>query len=103
MDPIVARREIDRARAKWVLDPNVTGEIGAALQHLRRRSPIRPFALHADSLGARPGEALPTDAHAIPDRLSISQDIVEAALTGRDDHCARTVSLTPWHYLARGG
>src|SRR5829696_8126837 len=76
-------------------------QIGAALQHLRRRSPIRPFPFHAYSLGARPGEALPTYPNAILDRLSVSEDVVEAALTGRDDHCARTKSLAPRHNLAR--
>src|SRR4051794_10558181 len=72
MDPVEARAEVERAGAERILHTawHVAREVWAAAQHLRRRAPVRPFALHCHRLGAGPREPLPPDADAVADRLS---------------------------------
>src|SRR5262249_6554766 len=60
-------------------------QIRPALEHLRRRRPIRPFTLARDLTDAGPGEAGPANPDAIADRSSVVLDQIEQALIGVDD------------------
>src|SRR5271156_2944895 len=64
VDSIERAGEIHRARPERIVDTplHVTREVRAALQHLRRRRPVRPFSLVADARDAGPGETWPPDA-----------------------------------------
>jgi len=104
VDAIIARTKIDRARAKRILDPalHMSWQVGATLEHLRRRRPVRPFALAANGLGPGPGEALASHADAIFDRLLVAEHIIEPALLGRDDdRSLLEFRMIPDHDLAR--
>ena len=103
VDAVERRAEIEGARAERVLEAaaHVPRQVGTAPQHLRRRAPIRPFALHRHGLGARPGEALAPDADAVLDRLAAPEHVVEPPLRGRDHDRARRLPAVPRHDLAR--
>jgi hypothetical protein len=76
-------------------------QVGAALEHLRRRRPIRPFAFHRDRFRAGPGKAVPADTDAVLDRLLTGQDIIQAPLGCRDNNCPRLVAAVPSNNPAR--
>src|SRR5215207_5341759 len=85
-------RIVDAAR-------HVARQVRAALQHLRRRAPIRPLALHGDGLCARPLEAGPADANCVLNGLPVSERVVEAPLGGGDHDRARPVAAAERHNL----
>ena len=105
MNAIEAGAKINRARAERIVHSagHMAWQVGPALEHLRRRGPIRPLAFHRDRLRARPGEAFPANADAIPDCLATFEDIIEAALASRDDDRARLIAAVPSDDLARYG
>jgi hypothetical protein len=105
MNAIQAGAKINRARSERIVHSasHMAGQVGPALEHLQRRRPIRPLALHRDSLRAGPGEALPANSDAIPERFAILEDIIEAALACRDDDCARLIAAVPSDDLTRDG
>src|SRR5271166_627804 len=55
-------------------------QIWLALDHLRRRAPVRPFLLAGYFLQARPLEALAADANAIAERAIVRLHEIEEAL-----------------------
>src|SRR3974390_3793999 len=75
VDAIERVAEIERARAERIapVTPPTARQIGLALNHLRRREPVRPFLHARDALRARPGEAFPTDANAVAQRLPVPE------------------------------
>jgi hypothetical protein len=79
MDSILARPQVNGARAKRVLYSalHVLLQIGAPLEHLRGWPPIRPFTFAADCFRAGSGETLPTYPDPVLDRLPITQHVVE--------------------------
>ena len=81
----------------------MTRQVGAALEHLRRRRPIRPFAFHRDGLRAGPGKPFPANADAIADRFASGENIIETALARRNDDRARLIAAVPGDDLARDG
>ena len=87
VDAIERAGEVHRARAERIVDAalHVARQVGTAPQHLRRRGPVRPFALVGDVGHARPGEARPADADAVSQRLMVGQDVIEPPLAGADD------------------
>ena len=60
-------------------------QIRLALDHLRRRKPVRPFLHLGDALGARPGEALAADADAVAHRLAAAEHQIEIGVRRIDD------------------
>jgi hypothetical protein len=60
-------------------------QVGAALQHLRRRRPIRPFLLGCDLFLAGPGEAGLADADAVADGGAVVLHEEQEALRRIDD------------------
>src|SRR5690606_26872370 len=60
VNAIEAVAEIKRARAERIVGAacHVARQVGTALEHLFRRTPVRPFLLGGDRLGARPAEAV---------------------------------------------
>ena len=79
--------QIHRARAKriaWAAGHEAR-EIGLALQHIRRRQPIRPFRLALYGLDARPGKAVAADADAVADRLTATEHKIKIGVRGIDD------------------
>src|SRR5690606_34345719 len=86
--------EIERPRAEGIaqsarLAAAPSGEFGLALDHLRRRRPGRPFALHCDARRAGPLEAFAPDADAVAHRLALGHDEIEELVLGVDDHRTR--------------
>src|SRR5262249_60854498 len=73
VDAVEARTEIHCARAEGIFGAafHVTGQVGPALEHFGRRRPIRPFALAAGMVDARPGEAGAARAHNVPERRPV--------------------------------
>src|SRR5271169_1099257 len=106
MDSILARPQVNGARAKGVLHSalHVFRQIGAPLEHLRGRPPIRPLAFATDCFRAGPGETLPTYPDPVLDRLPITQHVVETALGCRNYHGAPSIfAVPPNHDLPRYG
>ena len=105
MNAIEAGAEINRARAERIVHSasHMAWQVGPALEHLRRRRPIRPLAFHGYCLRPGPGKTLPANADAIPDRFARPEDIIEAALTCRDDDRAPRIAAVPSDDLARYG
>src|SRR4029450_589821 len=93
MDGVERRAEIHRARAERIVLAalHVARQVGSPPQHLRRRSPIRPFPLRADLLPAGPAEAVAADADAVAHGLTVAEDQIQAALGGVDVDAARLV------------
>src|SRR6516165_3023276 len=67
VDPILGVAEIHCARAERIgfTTRHEARQVRLALDHLRRRQPVRPFFHAADVFGARPGEALAADTNAV--------------------------------------
>jgi hypothetical protein len=61
------------------------GQIRLALDHFRRRMPIRPLRLAADLQKALPGKSLAADADAVADRVRWVLNEVEVPLHSIDD------------------
>src|SRR6185503_18851879 len=76
VDAVQRRAEIHGAGAERIL--RTTGhevrQVGTALQHLRRRRPVRPFLLGGDFLLAGPGEARLADPNAVAQRHAVVLD-----------------------------
>src|SRR5262245_53011799 len=68
--------------------------------HCFRRPPVRPLALAADLLGARPGEAGPAAAEAVAQRLAVGLDQVEETLRRVDDDGPRFLAAAVVDQLA---
>src|SRR5215207_6545982 len=73
---------------RYMLEPRYmarapSGLSGPPRQHLRRRRPVRPFALGADARHAAPGEADVSDANAVCKSSSRDGCCLEPVL-GRD-------------------
>src|SRR3954454_3000961 len=103
MDSIQAGAEIDGPRAERIFDAarHVTRQVRTALQHLRGRSPVRPFALAADRLGAGPREALASHADAGAKRGAVAEHVIQSPLARRNDDGARRLAPGPLYLLAR--
>jgi hypothetical protein len=91
-------------------------QVGLALDHLRRRRPVRPLGLALDRLGAGPGEALAADADAVTHRLAARHHEIKEGVgridddgAGRlagpvvDDLAAQIGAQLVLRVLARGG
>ena len=99
------RAEIERAGAERVL--HAAGQIGRqvaalgglALDHLRRRTPVRPLALVGDLVRARPFEAGLAGADAIAPRLAVLLDQIEEILRRIDDDRARLLRAVIGDFL----
>ncbi len=70
-----------------------------ARDHMRRRAPVGPFALHGDLVGARPFEARLAGADAVAPRGAVLLDEVEQVLVGVDDDRAGLVRPVIIHHL----
>src|SRR5262249_14985403 len=94
VNAIEARAEIHSARAERVFRPafHVARQVGTALEHLRRRRPIRPLAHAAHVVDAGPGEARPADANAVTDRPAVLLHQIEQPLVRVDHDGARLFS-----------
>src|SRR5262245_35688711 len=102
VDAVERVAEIHGARAERVVRParHVARQVGAALEHFFRRPPVRPLALGADLLDARPGEARPADADAVAQRLAVVLDQVEETLRRVDDDGPRFLAAAVVDQLA---
>src|SRR6185437_934219 len=79
--------EIHGARAERITVPtrHDARQIGLALDHLRRREPVRPFLQLGNALSAGPGEAFAADAHAVANRLTAAEYQIEVGIRGIDN------------------
>src|SRR5580693_825859 len=93
--------EIHRARAERIARTagHEPRQIGLALNHFRRRTPIRPFLLARYLLQAGPGEALAADADAIAKRPVVGLNQVKEAAFGVDNDRARRFGGAEEHLL----
>src|SRR5215831_1841214 len=62
-----------------------TRQVGLAVDHFRRRRPVRPLGLALDQLDAGPGEAFTADADAVAHRLAAGHHEIEERVPGIDD------------------
>src|SRR5208337_2082417 len=74
-------------------------QVGLALDHLRRRAPVRPFLLARDLLQARPLEAVAADPDAIAKGAVVRLHEVEEAPFRVDDDGARRFRGAEEHLL----
>ena len=90
VDAVERVAEIHGARAERIARParHLPRQIRLALDHFRRREPIRPFLHLGNALGAGPGEALAADAHAVADRLAAAEHQIEVGVRGIDNNGA---------------
>jgi hypothetical protein len=74
--------EIKGARAKWIARAtrHEAGQIRLAIDHLRRRVPVRPFRHPADSLGTGPGKSFAADADAVAERFAATERQIEVCV-----------------------
>src|SRR5262249_14751150 len=79
--------EIHRARAERIARTarHEARQIGLALDHLRRRRPIRPLGLALDRLRAGPSEAFAAHANAVAHGLAAGQHQVKVSVGRIDD------------------
>src|SRR3974390_916192 len=91
VDAIERVAEIESARAEWIARATChdARQIGLALDHLRRREPVRPFLHARDALRARPGEAFAADADAVAQRLAVPEHEIKVGVRRIDDERAR--------------
>src|SRR5208337_877087 len=101
MDAIDGLAEIERARAHRVARAagHEARQIGLALDHLRWRTPVRPFLLAGNLLQPGPLEAVAADADAVAQRAVVRLDQVEEALFGVDDDRAGRFVGAEEHFL----
>src|SRR5439155_7401516 len=94
VDAVDRAAEIHGARAERIGRPagDEARQIGLALDHLRRRGPIRPLRLALDALDAGPGEALAADADAVAHRLAVAEHEVKIRVRRIDDDGARRLA-----------
>ena len=87
MDAVHRAAQIKRARAERIgrAASDEARQIGLAVDHLRRRSPVRPLGLALDAFGARPGEAFAADADAVAQRLAVAEHVIEERVRRIDD------------------
>src|SRR5271166_6783927 len=90
VDAVHGLTEVHRARAHRIARAarHETRQVGLALDHFRRRTPVRPFLLARDLLQAGPLEALSTDTNAVADGPVVGLDEIEKALARIDDEGA---------------
>src|SRR5690606_26671289 len=100
-DAIKTVAEIKRACAERVVRSagHVARQVRLALQHLRGRTPVRPFPLGGDRLRARPAEAVAADAYAVAHGGAVPLHEIEEALLGIDDDRARLLVAVIGHAL----
>ena len=79
MDAIDGAAEIHGAGAELIAGTpgHEARQVGLALEHLRRRDPIRPLGLARDCLHAGPSEAFAAHADAVANRLVAAEHVVE--------------------------
>src|SRR6516225_6970023 len=101
MNAVDRRAEIHGARAEWIAGTagHEPRQIRLALDHFRRRAPVRPFQLAGDLLQAGPLEAVAADADAVAKRPAVGLDEVEEAVLGVDDDRARRFRAAEEHFL----
>src|SRR5262249_24603329 len=73
----------------------IFGKLGPPHDHVLGRRPLRPLDLAAYLGDSRPVEAPLADRHAVADRITLAQDIVEGARAGIDDDRARLLAARP--------
>src|SRR5271157_1417979 len=101
VDAVDGLAEIHRPRAERIARParHEARQVGLALDHLRRRAPVRPFLLAGNLLQARPLEAVAADADAVAQRAVVRLHEVEEALAGVDDDRPRRFVGAEEHFL----
>src|SRR6202007_2867940 len=79
VDTVDRIAEIHRTRAQRVAGTagHEARQIGLAIDHLRRRMPIRPLGLAGDLLHAGPGETVAADAHPVADSATIAEHVIK--------------------------
>src|SRR5580692_980984 len=93
--------EIHGARAERIAGTarHEPRQVGLALNHFRRRAPIRPFLLARNLLQAGPGEAIASHAYAVAKRPVVTLNQVKEAAFGVDDDRARRFGGPEEHFL----
>src|SRR3954470_17906261 len=101
VDAVERRAEIHGAGAQRILRPagHEVRQVRTALQHLRRRRPVRPFLLGRDFLLAGPGEARLADADAVAERGAVVLHQEEEAVRRVDDDGAGRLRAGVGHDL----
>ena len=86
VDAVERLAEIERARAERIAFAarHEARQIGLALDHFRRRMPVRPLGHFRDAFRARPGEAFAADADAVAHRLPVAEHEIEIRVGGID-------------------
>src|SRR5262249_2290013 len=86
-DAVARAAEIHGARAERVAGTagHETRQVRLAMDHLRRRRPIRPLGLALDRFHAGPSEAFAADADAVTHRLAAAHHQVEVGVRRVDD------------------
>ena len=87
VDAIDRLAEIERPGAERIAGTagHEARQIGLALDHLRRRTPIGPFLLARDLLQAAPLETVAADADAVAHGAAVRHDEIEIALRREHD------------------
>src|SRR5450759_2512675 len=87
VDTVERPAEIEGARTERIARPSrhEARQIRLALDHLLRRSPIRPRRHPRDAFGSRPGEAFAADADAVAHSLAVAEDEIEIGARRVDD------------------
>src|SRR5579883_52633 len=91
VDAIDGLAKVERPRAERIAWPagHEARQVRLALDHFRRRAPVRPFLLAADLLQSRPLESVAADADPVADRAVFPLDEIKETLGGDDDDRAR--------------
>src|SRR5262245_50678353 len=101
MNAVQRLAEIESARAKRIA--RTTGhearQIRLAIDHLRRRMPVRPFRHPAHSLGTSPSKTFAADADAVAKRLAAAEHQIEVCIWRIDDDRSGRLFGTKIHQL----